>query len=117
MTSMEKTEVEVFAWRDRKRYLWLMGLIAARGSESEAVDAAVELLRRTVWHLRRAGFEAGRQQNPSGAVSGDKLTVFADGGWHAVDIFYDYGAPGVPIKVIFKEVFPASPVGDEGIPD
>ncbi len=93
------------------------GLIAARGSESEAVDAAVELLRRTVWHLRRAGFEAGRQQNPSGAVSGDKLTVFADGGWHAVDIFYDYGAPGVPIKVIFKEVFPASPVGDEGIPD
>lgn len=93
------------------------GLIAARGSESEAVAAAVELLRRTIWHLRRAGFEAGRQKNPSGAISGDKLSVFADGGWHAVDIFYDYGAPGVPIKVIFWEVFPASPVADEGIPD
>ena len=93
------------------------GLIAARGSESEAVAAAVELLRRTVWHLRHAGFEAGRQKNPSGAISGDKLSVFADGGWHAVDIFYDYGAPGVPIKVIFWEVFPASPLADEGIPD
>lgn len=93
------------------------GLIAARRTESEALDAAVELLRRTIWHLRHAGFEAGRQKNPSGAISGDKLTVFADGGWHAVDIFYDYGAPGVPIKVIFLEVFPASPVGDAGIPD
>lgn len=93
------------------------GLTAARGSESEAVAAAVELLRRTVWHLRHAGFEAGRQKNPSGAISGDKLSVFADGGWHAVDIFYDYGAPGVPIKVIFWEVFPASPLADEGIPD
>ncbi len=100
-----------------RRPMSFPSLIAPRRSESDAVAAAVDLLRRTIWHLRHAGFEAGRQKNPSGAISGDKLTVFADGGWHAVDIFYDYGAPGVPIKVIFLEVFPASPVADEGVPD
>jgi len=93
------------------------GLTVSRGSEGEAQAAATELLRRVIWHLRHAGFEAGRQKNPSGAISGDKLTVFADGSWRAVDIFYDYGTPGVPVKVIFWEVFPANPVADEGIPD
>ena len=92
-------------------------LRAARSTEGEAQAAATELLRRMIWHLRHAGYEAGRQKNPSGAISGDKLTVFADGAWHAVDVFYDYGTPGVAVKVIFWEVFPANPVGDEGIPD
>ena len=93
------------------------GLTAARGSEAEAQAAATELLRRVIWHLRHAGFDAGRQKNPSGAISGDKLTMFADGAWHAVDIFFDYGTPGVPVKVIFWEVVPPSPIADEGIPD
>jgi|KBSMisStaDraftv2_1062788.scaffolds.fasta_scaffold127497_2 hypothetical protein len=93
------------------------GLTAARGSESEAQAAATELLRRVIWHLRRAGFDAGRQKNPSGAISGDKLTMFADGAWHAVDIFFDYGTAGVPVKVIFWEVTPPNPVPDDGIPD
>ncbi|MBS1820199.1 MAG: hypothetical protein JSU08_19890 [Acidobacteria bacterium] len=92
-------------------------LRAARPTEAEASAAATELLRRMIWHLRHAGFQAGRQKNPSGAISGDKLSVFADGAWHAVDVFYDYGAAGVPVKVIFWEVFPANPQPDEGIPD
>lgn len=92
-------------------------LITARPTEGEAQAAATELLRRIIWHLRRAGYQAGRQKNPSGAISGDKLTVFADGASHAIDVFYDYGTPGVPVKVIFWEVFPASPLTDEGIAD
>ena len=28
-----------------------------------------------IWHLRLAGFQAGRQKNPSGAISDDKLTI------------------------------------------
>ena len=43
--------------------------------------------------------------------------MFADGAWHAVDIFFDYGTPGVPVKVIFWEVFPPNPVADEGVSD
>jgi hypothetical protein len=93
------------------------GLTAARGSEAEAQAAATELLRRVIWHLRHAGFDAGRQKNPSGAISGDKLTMFADGAWHAVDIFFDYGTPGIPVKVIFWEVVPPNAVPDEGISD
>lgn len=110
--TMPKAEQVVNATVDEYR-----GLIAPRGTSEEAEGAAEELLRRVIWHLRHYGFEAGRQKNPSGAISGDKLTVFADGGWHAVDIFYDYGAPGKAIKVIFLEVFPANPIGDGGIPD
>ncbi|MFN7916091.1 MAG: hypothetical protein U0Q55_12200 [Vicinamibacterales bacterium] len=92
-------------------------LRTARPTTAEAGAAATELLLRMIWHLQHAGFQAGRQKNPSGAISGDKLTVFADGAWHAVDVFYDYGAAGVPVKVIFWEVFPASPLADGGIPD
>ena len=93
------------------------GLRSARPTEGESQAAATELLRRIIWHLRHAGFDAGRQKNPSGAISGDKLTVFADGTMRAVDVFFDYGTAGVPVKVIFWEVFPANPISDEGIPD
>jgi hypothetical protein len=110
--SMPRAEQVVNATADEHGYLKV-----ARPTEQESAAAATELLRRVIWHLKLAGYDAGRQKNPSGAISGDKLTVFADGAWHAVDIFYDYGAAGVPIKVIFWEVFPANPVGDDGIPD
>ncbi|MGC4085196.1 MAG: hypothetical protein QM736_24525 [Vicinamibacterales bacterium] len=110
--TMQKAEQVINATADE-----FPSLLAARPTTGEAQAAAEELLRRVIWHLRHYGFDAGRQKNPSGAISGDKLTVFADGAWHAVDIFYDYGAPGVPIKVIFWEVFPANSVADGGIPD
>lgn len=98
----------------RDEFPWL---VAARSTESEGVAAAAELLRRMIWHLQLAGFQAGRQQNPSGAISSDKLTIFADGGWHAYDVFRAVGTPGEPTEVIFWEVFPASTVADGGIPD
>src|SRR4051812_40635735 len=92
-------------------------LTAPRGSEAEGVAAAQELLRRMVWHLRLAGYDAGRQRNPSGAISNDKLTVFINGSWHAYDCFRNLGAPGIAVDVIFFEVFPAGHIDDGGIPD
>jgi hypothetical protein len=92
-------------------------LVAAPGSESEGIARAEELLLRTIWHLKLAGFDAGRQRNPSGAISNDKLTVFIDGRWRAYDIFYDLGRPGVPMKTIFLSVSPASPIAYPGIAD
>lgn len=92
-------------------------LTGPRSTTDEGVAAAQELLRRMIWHLQLAGFQAGRQRNPSGALSNDKLTVFADGAWHAYDVFNDLGAPGVPMKVQFWEVTPANYFADSGIPD
>jgi hypothetical protein len=92
-------------------------LTAPPGSESEGIERAEELLLRTIWHLRLAGFEAGRQRNPSGAISNDKLTIQIDGTWRAFDIFRDLGHPGVPIDLTFFEVFPAGHVSYPGIGD
>jgi hypothetical protein len=91
-------------------------LTAPPPTESEGIRRAEELLLRTIWHLRLAGFEAGRQRNPSGAISNDKLTIVI-GNWRAFDIFRDLGHPGVPIDVIFFEVFPAGPLPIAGVPD
>ena len=93
------------------------GLTAPRNTTDEGVAAAEQLLRRMIWHLQLAGFQAGRQRNPSGVLSNDKLTVFADGAWHAYDVFNDLGAPGVPMKVQFWEVTPPNYFADPGIPD
>lgn len=82
--------------------------------DSEA--AASELMLRMIWHLQLAGFQAGRQRNPSGAISGDKLTVFADGAWHAYDVL-STRPPGTPLDVHFDEVFPPNYVPDPGIAD
>jgi hypothetical protein len=92
-------------------------LTAPPPSESEGVARAEELLLRTIWHLKLAGFDAARQRNPSGAISNDKLNIFLDGRWRAFDIFLDLGRPGVPITTIFYEVFPASPLAYPGISD
>jgi hypothetical protein len=92
------------------------GLQTPRGTDAESAAAGEELLRRIIWHLQLAGFQAGRQRNPSGAISGDKLTVVADGAWHAYDV-WTLGGAGRPISVIFYEVFPPNPVADGGIPD
>ena len=57
------------------------------GSDGEALSAASELLERTIWHLQLAGYQSGRQRNPSGVISDDKVTIFIDGSWHIYDIF------------------------------
>ena len=90
-------------------------LTAPRASTAESEAAGVDLLRRMIWHLRLAGFDAGRQQNPSGSISGDKLAVFADGGWHAYDVYST--RQGQSLDVHFDEVGSPNRVPDSGIPD
>ncbi len=92
-------------------------LTAPRGSENDSMIATDELLRRMIWHLQLAGYQAGLQRNPSGAISRDKLTVFSDGSWHAFDVFRNVGTPGQPADVITLPVTPASYVPEPGIPD
>jgi hypothetical protein len=92
-------------------------LSAAKNSQSESLAATGELLLRMIWHLRLAGFEAGRQLNPSGALSKDKLAVKIDGAWRAFDVFRAVGTPGVPADVIFFEVWPADYYAYGGLPD
>jgi hypothetical protein len=108
----ERAEVVVHATANE-----FPNLTAPRATEADGVAAAEELLRRMIWHLQLAGYDAGRQRNPSGAISNDKLTIFINGAWHAYDCFRNLGTPGIPIDVIFLEVFPAGHVNDPGIPD
>ena len=91
-------------------------LIAVFNTDSEAEGAAAQLLLRTIWHLQLAGYQAARQRNPSGAISGDKLNIYVNGAWHAYDIF-SLGFAGRATTVQFFEVTPASPLADPGIPD
>ena len=86
------------------------------GSDQEALDAAAELLRRTIWHMQLAGYQAARQRNPSGLISSDKLSIFVDGAWHCYDIF-SLGFAGRASVVQFLEVPLPNPVQDPGIPD
>jgi hypothetical protein len=91
-------------------------LHAVFGSQEEAESAAEQLLLRTIWHLKLAGFQAGRQKNPSGAISKDKLTIFIDGAWRVYDI-YSLGVAGRATTVQFFEITGANHVPDPGIPD
>ena len=91
-------------------------LTAPRNSDAESEAAGTQLMLRMIWHLQLAGFNAGRQRNPSGAISPDKLTVFADGAWHAYDVF-STRPPGTPLDVHFDEVGSPNSIADPGIPD
>ena len=75
-----------------------------------------ELVRRMIWHLNQAGYVAGRQRNPSSAISKDKLTVEIGGETFAYDVFQgvDFDQQ-VPIQA--NRVCPADYVADAGIPD
>ena len=109
--SADRARDVVFATANEFPYL-----IRVFGSEGEAVAAASELLERTIWHLHLAGFQAGRQRNPSGAISEDKVTIFIDGSWHIYDIF-SLGFAGRATTVQFVELSGASYVPDSGQPD
>jgi len=91
-------------------------LTAVFGSDQAATDAATQLLLRIIWHLNKAGFTAGRQRNPSGIISGDKLTIFIGGSVHAYDVF-SLGFAGRATTVQFLEVFPPSYIAEGGLPD
>jgi hypothetical protein len=91
-------------------------LHAVFGSEGEAVGAADQLLRRTIWHLQLAGFESARQKNPSGAISSDKLCVKIAGVWRAFDV-YSLGVAGRATTVHWLEITGANPFPGPVIPD
>ena len=91
-------------------------LVSTFPTDAEALTAADELLRRILWHLQIAGFQAGRQRNPSGLISQDKITLFLGGAWHAYDIF-TLGYAGHPTTVHLFEISGANSVPDTGIPD
>lgn len=78
---------------------------------------AEALLLRIIWHLHQAGFVAGRQRNPSGLISPDKMCVEVDGVIRAYDIFISYDNNTIPLQVAGNEVAPAQLVDDPGLPD
>ena len=86
--------------------------LTAQGT-SEA--AGEQLMLRMIWHLQLAGFQAGRQRNPSGRISADKLSVFADGMWRVYDVVSTRETG--PLDVHFDEVPEPDYVPDPGIPD
>jgi hypothetical protein len=90
-------------------------LLAVFPTEDEALVNAEQLLRRMIWHLESAGFQADRQKNPSGLISKDKLTINI-GGWRVWDIM-TLGYANVAGRVTFNEITGANPVADSGIPD
>jgi hypothetical protein len=85
-------------------------------ADQAARDANMEtLLRRMVWHLILDGYTAGRQRNPSGIVSLDKLCVVEAGTLRCFDVFT--GVYTAPMTVQAIQVSPANLVIDAGIPD
>jgi hypothetical protein len=92
-------------------------LIGAYPTEDQAISAGEQFMLRFIWHLHQAGYNAGRQRNPSGAISRDKMTLYLDGRWRAFDVLFDFGVAHRPAQVIFLEVEPADHVPDGGIPD
>lgn len=90
-------------------------LLAVFPTDDAAIGAAEQLLRRMIWHLKAAGYQANRQRNPSGLISNDKLTINI-GGWHVYDVM-TLGFAGSAGRVTFNEVPLPDPVLDSGIPD
>ena len=78
---------------------------------------AEELLLRIIWHLRLAGFQAGRQRNPSNLISGDKITVVVNGVLRAYDIFINLDGFTIQMGMHMGEVFPANMVDTTGTAD
>jgi hypothetical protein len=85
-------------------------------TDDAATAAAQELLLRIIWHLQVGGFNAGRQKNPSGAISNDKITVFLAAAWHAYDIF-TLGYAGHATTVHLFEIGGPNTVPETGIAD
>ena len=102
-------------------------IICGTGNEYPALaDVAVdqptrdanteELLGRMIWHLQQHGFIAGKQQNPSGTTSGDKIAFVVDGIEVAYDVF-SLNPFDQPIGVHMIPVSPAHLIPDGGVSD
>jgi len=91
-------------------------LVAATVNQATRDARQAELLSRIVWHLLADGYTAGKQRNPSGIVSGDKIAVVEDGVLRAFDIFTSPSYASV-ITVQALQVSPANLVADAGTAD
>jgi hypothetical protein len=90
-------------------------LVAPAVDEATFDTNRLELLERTIWHLIAFGFTAGRQQNPSGILSTDKIAVVEDGILRAFDCYTGTFPTGITVQAL--QVFPPNLVADAGTPD
>jgi hypothetical protein len=90
-------------------------LVAVAADQATRDANQLELLLRTIWHLNQAGFTAGRQRNPSGLLSQDKIAVVEAGVTRAFDVYT--GTFDVVMTVQALQVAPANLVADSGTPD
>lgn len=90
--------------------------LTAPTSDQATRDAnMLELLLRMIWHLNLDGYTAGRQRNPSGVLSTDKLCVVEDGVTRAFDVFTGVYTGTMTVQAI--QVSPANLVPDAGLTD
>jgi hypothetical protein len=90
-------------------------LVAPAVDEATFDANRLELLRRTIWHLILFGFTAGRQQNPSGLLSTDKIALIEDGNMRSFDCYTGTFAVGMTVQAL--QVYPPHLSADSGIPD
>lgn len=90
-------------------------LVAPAVDEATFDANRLELLRRTIWHLIQFGFTAGRQQNPTGILSTDKIALIEDGQLRAFDCYTGTFTAGLTVQAL--QVYPAVLVADSGIAD
>jgi hypothetical protein len=90
-------------------------LVAATADQATRDSNQLELLLRIIWHLHAGGFTVGRQMNPSGILSTDKIALIEDGQLRAFDIFT--GVYTDPLTVQAFMVSPPNLVAEAGTPD
>jgi hypothetical protein len=78
---------------------------------------AEELLMRIIWHLLQAGFTVGKQRNPSGLLSRDKLAIEVDAVLRVYDIFVSFDDNTIQLQVAGNEVPLPVLVAEAGTPD
>lgn len=94
-------------------------LLAATGDMATRETNGETLIQRMIWHLAQYGFTAGRQQNPSLAISKDKLTFQVPGEplYRAYDVFVGFHDFATPMTTHMEQVGPAHYVADAGVAD
>lgn len=93
------------------------GLIQPVATQEIRTANMAELLSRMIWHLQQAGFTAGKQKNPSGAISGDKITFEDQGVMRTYDVMSDRPFATDPVDVHMNEIGGPQLVADAGTPD
>lgn len=91
----------------------LLGVAVDQATRDANVD---QLLLRVIWHLQQAGFQAGRQRNPSGLLSRDKVTIRIGAELRAYDIL-PLNPYTVPMQMHMIQVGAPNYVAEAGTPD